>query len=50
MLRSKRPQTSFYGNYLYDRVVSAVHLLRKINQVVDFSFVHDLVRDRYTHQ
>jgi transposase len=30
------------------KIVSADHLLRKINQVVDFSFVHELVKDRYT--
>ncbi|MFC1934217.1 IS1182 family transposase [Chloroflexota bacterium] len=50
MLRPKSPQTSFFmsGNYLYDRIVPVDHLLRKINQVVDFSFVHDLVKDRYT--
>lgn len=48
MLRPKPPQSSFYGSYLYDRIVPADHLLRKINQVVDFSFVNDLVKDRYT--
>ena len=48
MLRPKSPQSSFYGSYLYDKIVPADHLLRKINQVVDFSFVHDLVKDRYT--
>ena len=48
MLRPKPPQTSFYGSYLYDRIIPADHLLRKINQVVDFSFVTDLVQDRYT--
>ncbi len=48
MLRPKSPQNSFYGSYLYDRIVPQDHLLRKINQVVDFSFVHDLVKDRYT--
>ena len=36
-----------YGNYLHDRIVSADHLLRKINQVVDFSFVNDLLRGKY---
>jgi hypothetical protein len=46
MLKPKPPQASFYGSYLYDRIVPADHLLRKINQVVDFSFVNDLVRDR----
>ncbi len=48
MLRPKSPQASFYGAYLYDRIVPQDHLLRKINQVVDFSFIHDLVKDRYT--
>jgi transposase len=48
MLRAKKPETSFYGSYLYDRIVPADHLLRKINAVVDFSFVNELVRDRYT--
>jgi transposase len=56
MLKPKPPQESFYGSYLYDRIVPADHpdfhagqaLLRKINQVVDFSFVTDLVKDRYT--
>jgi transposase len=48
MLKPKPPQTSFYGSYLYDRIVPADHLLRKINQVVDFSFVNELVKDRYT--
>ena len=58
MLRPKSPQTSFFmsGSYLYDRIVPQDHpvsstgqaLLRKINQVVDFSFINDLVKDRYT--
>jgi transposase len=48
MLRPKSPQSSFYGAYLYDKIVPPDHLLRKINAVVDFSFVSELVRDRYT--
>lgn len=48
MLKPKVPQSSFYGSYLYDRIVPQDHLLRKINAVVDFSFVNELVRDRYT--
>jgi transposase len=47
MLKPKPPQTSFYGDYLYDRIVPQDHLLRKINQVVDFSFINDIVKDRY---
>jgi transposase len=47
MLKLRSPQASFYGSYLYDRIVPQDHLLRKINQVVDFSFVRGLVIDRY---
>jgi transposase len=48
MLKPRSSQASFYGSYLYDKIVPVDHLLRKINQVVDFSFVTDLVKDRYT--
>jgi transposase len=48
MLRTKSPQASFFGSYLYDRVVPPDHLLRKINDTVDFSFIRELVADRYT--
>ncbi len=48
MLKPRSPQASFYGSYLYDKIVPVDHLLRKINQVVDFSFVNELVKDRYT--
>ena len=48
MLKPKSAQASFYGSYLCDRIVPVDHLLRKINQVVDLSFVRELLRDRYT--
>jgi transposase len=47
MLKPKSPQESFYGNYLYDHIVQEDHLLRKINQVVDFSFIRQILQDRY---
>ena len=47
MLKSKSPQQSFYGSYLCDRIVPIDHLLRKINQVVDFSFAQPMFQDRY---
>ena len=47
MLKPESPQESFYGSYLYDRIVPIDHLLRKINQVVDFSFARQLFEDRY---
>jgi transposase len=48
MLRPKSSQTSFFGSYLYDRIIPQYHLLRKINAIVDFSFIQDLVKDKYT--
>jgi transposase len=47
MLKPKSPQESFFGSYLYDRIVPIDHLLRKINQVVDFSFAGQILKDRY---
>jgi IS5 family transposase len=47
MLKPKSLQESFFGSYLYDRIVPVDHLLRKINQVVDFSFVRQILNDRY---
>jgi len=47
MLKTKSPQNSFYGSYLYDRIIPQNHLLKKINSIVDFSFVNELVKDRY---
>jgi hypothetical protein len=35
MLKPKSPQTSFYGSYLYDRIIPQDHPLRKSNQVVN---------------
>jgi transposase len=48
LLKPKSAQASFYGSYLYDRIIPQDLLLRKINRVVDFSFVNELVKDRYT--
>jgi IS5 family transposase len=48
MLKPKSPQESFYGSYLYDRIVPVDHPLRKINQVVDFSFADEILKDRYS--
>jgi IS5 family transposase len=47
MLKPKSPQESFYGSYLYDRIVPIDHPLRKINQVVDLSFADEILKDRY---
>ncbi len=47
MLKPKSSQESFYGSYLYERIVPSDHLLRQINQMVDFSFARQILKDRY---
>jgi hypothetical protein len=47
MLKPRSPQESFYGSYLYDRIVPIDHLLRKFNEVVDFTFAGEILKDRY---
>jgi len=39
-------QNSFFG-MIYEDLIPADHLLRKLSAAVDFSFVSDLVRDCY---
>ena len=46
MLKPESPQASFYGSYLYDRIVPVDHLLRKINALLYYSFANELVKDR----
>lgn len=40
-------QNSFFGNYVYDKIVSKDHILRKIQSTIDLSFVTELCRDAY---
>lgn len=40
-------QNSFFGHYLYDRVIPNNHFLRKLSETVDFSFVNELCMDAY---
>lgn len=43
MLKPKSPQESFYGSYLYYPIVPNDYLLRKVNQVVDFTFIRQVL-------
>jgi IS5 family transposase len=40
-------QNSFLGNYVYDKIVSKEHILRKIQSAIDLTFVNELCRDAY---
>ena len=43
-------QNSFLGNYVYNAVVPKDHILRKIDEAIDFSFVDKLARGAYCHE
>jgi transposase, IS5 family len=48
MIETRDPsQKSFLGNYVYDRIVSKDHILRKMQSSIDLSFVNELCRDAY---
>lgn len=40
-------QNSFFGNFLYERVIPENHFLKRLVRMVDFSFINDLCRDCY---
>jgi len=48
MLRIRPKQQSFYGDFLYEKVIPKDNFLRKIDKAIDFSFVNDLVKDLYS--
>jgi transposase/NCAIR mutase (PurE)-related protein len=48
LLRQKKLQFSEYGS-LYELIVPKDNLLRKINDLIDFSFVYDELVDKYCH-
>lgn len=41
-------QDSFFGNYIYDKIISKEHILRKINETIDFSFINVKCNDLYS--
>jgi len=49
MMGLKRMQTKWFYSFSLDERVPQDHLLRLVDQAIDFSFVRDLVRDTYSH-
>ena len=47
MLKDRPPIQSSLEFVSIDQLVPTDHLLRKIDKAVDFSFIHDLVKDLY---
>lgn len=47
MYKSQQGINSFFGNFVYDRIVSQDHFLRKVASAIDFSFIDELCKDMY---
>src|SRR5665647_3743974 len=48
MLSKNNPQIDILSQMIYDKLVPDEHLLVKINSIIDFSFVYDKVKDKYS--
>ncbi|MBE0448265.1 MAG: transposase [Actinobacteria bacterium] len=49
MMTQRTTNPKMYYNFSLDEKVPKDHLLRKINEVVDFSFIYPMVKDCYSH-
>ena len=47
MLSSQLKLNLSYYSDLYDRIIPKDHILRKINEIVDFSFVYEELESKY---
>ena len=47
MFRKSDNQTSFFGSFIYEHIIPQNHFLRKLSQMVDFSFVNDQCKHLY---
>ena len=48
MLGKNNPQIDVFSQMIYDKLVPKDHLLVKINSIIDFSFVHEKVKAKYS--
>lgn len=48
MLGKKDGQIDIFNNMIYEELIPKDHLLVKIDALIDFSFVYDLVQDNYS--
>ena len=48
MIGRNSEQIDIFSHMIYDRLIAKDHLLVKISSIIDFSFVYDKVKDRYS--
>lgn len=49
MMTRRTVEPKMYYNFSLDEKVPKDHLLRKINEAIDFSFIYPLVKEHYSH-
>ena len=48
MLSKNNPQIDMFSNMIFERLIPKDHLLVKIDSIIDFSFVYEMVKDKYS--
>jgi len=48
MIGPKKNQTSFFGDYIYDRIIPSNHFLKKLELTIDLSVVNKLCQKLYS--
>ena len=48
MLKKNDGQVDLFDSVIFDRLIPKDHLLVKIDSIIDFSFVYDLVENQYS--
>lgn len=48
MIGKNSEQIDIFSHMIYDRLIPKNHLLVKIDSIIEFSFVYDIVKDRYS--
>ncbi len=50
MMTRRTIEPKIYYNFSLDEKVPKDHLLRKINEAIDFSFIYPLVKEHYSRE
>ena len=49
MMGRNSGQIDLFNSMIFERLIPKNHLLIKIDSIIDFSFVYDLIKDKYSN-